>query len=314
VTKRTDCLPALWRMATNNQGEKTLGGVLEGLILRLENISDTPGLDAQVLLGDVMREPRSKILAHLEYPVSGEMLSRLENRIERLEKGEPLPYVLGSWEFFGLEFEVNPDVLIPRPETELLVERALTWLRKYPEKHFAADIGTGSGCIAIALATYVPDLMLTATDISREALKIARRNAEKHHVLERINFIQTDLFPPADPQNTYSLLLANLPYIPTKTLHSLPIYGREPTLALDGGGDGMKLIRRFLASAPDYLEDDGMLLMEIEEREGSEVLSLAYDAFTEGNIHLHKDLAEHERLLEVQVGNYREMDTGDRKA
>jgi release factor glutamine methyltransferase len=295
-------------MTKNNSGKKTTGGTLEKLILRLGSHSDTPGLDAQVLLARLLNEPSSRILAHPERMISTQKLQTLEKMVGRLEKGEPLPYILTRWEFFGLEFDVTPDVLIPRPETELMVERAIAWLQRHPEKRIAADIGTGSGCIAIALAVNIPDLQVVATDISPAALRVARRNAVKHHLQKRIEFLKTDLFPPVDPERTFSLVAANLPYIPTKTLHSLPVYGREPTIALDGGVDGLTFIRRFLSLAPKYMEKDGLLLLEIEATEGAEVLSLAYDTFMEGKIHLHKDLADHERLLEVQVGDSAEME------
>lgn len=293
---------------TNNPREKTTGGILEKLILRLENLSDTPGLDSQVLLARLLNEPRSRILAHPERVISPKKLHTLEKMVNRLEKGEPLPYILTCWEFFGLEFEVTPDVLIPRPETELMVERAIAWLQRHPEKRIAADIGTGSGCIAVALAVHIPDLQVVATDISPAALRIARRNAVKHRVQKRIKFLKADLFPHEVAERTYSLVAANLPYIPTKTLHTLPVYGREPTIALDGGLDGLAFIKRFISMAPKYMEHDGLLLMEIEATEGVEVLSLAYDTFMEGKIHLHKDLADHERLLEVQAGDSAELE------
>ena len=129
---------------------------------------------------------------------------------------------------FGLEFGVTPDVLIPRPETELLVERAVAWLRSHPGRRHAADVGTGSGCIGIALAANVPDLQVMASDISSDAVKMARRNAVKNSVATRVEVLCCDLFP---PQSEFDLIVANLPYIPTKTLHKLPIYGHEPTMA-----------------------------------------------------------------------------------
>ncbi len=171
-------------------------------------------------------------MAHPEALLTPKRAAALETLVVRLESGEPLPYVLGSWEFFGLEFEVTPDVLIPRPETELLVERAIVWLQAHPDRRHAADVGTGSGCIGIALAANVPDLQVMATDISSAAVEMARRNAVKNGVGRRMEFLCCDLFP---PEVEFDLIVANLPYIPTKTLHKLPIYGREPTMALDGG-------------------------------------------------------------------------------
>jgi len=283
---------------------KTVGAALDGLISRLEKTSDTPGLDAQVVLAHVLEKPRSWMAAHPEAPLTQSRSDALEALVARLEKGNPLPYVLGRWNFFGLEFEVTPDVLIPRPETEMLVERALAWLGERGAakgERRVLDVGTGSGCIAIALAVNVADLRLTATDISPQALAVARRNAEKLRVSDRVTFLEADLIPDPSLPDPFSLILANLPYIPTKTLHNLPIYGREPTVALDGGADGLALIRKLLSQAPDLLAPGGLLMMEIEASEGPAVLSLAYDAFAEAEIHLFRDLGDRDRLIQIQI-------------
>jgi release factor glutamine methyltransferase len=281
----------------NKLGEKTVGAILDDLVFRLEKTSETPGLDAQEVLSHLLKKPRSWLMAHPEAALTGEYPRRLENLVFRLERGEPLPYVLGSWEFFGLEFELTKYVLIPRPETELLVERAIAWLKAHPEKTRVADIGSGCGCIGIALAFNVPGLRVKATDISPQALEIARHNAVRNGVDAQIEFFRQDLFPPT---GEFDLVVSNPPYIPTNTLQKLPIFGREPTLALDGGVDGLGLIRRILRDAPGRLAPGGLLLMELESSEGPSVLSLAYDVFCEAEIHLHKDLAGHERLLEIQ--------------
>lgn len=294
----TDYLPAGWMMMTNNRAAKTVGSALADLISRLEKNTDTSGLDAQVLLARVLDRPRSWVMAHPEASLDCEHVAALKDLVIRLQSGNPLPYVLGRWEFFGLEFEVTPEVLIPRPETELLVERAIAWLQAHPDRRHAADIGTGSGCIGIALAANILDLQVMASDISPDAVKMARNNALKHGVDPRMEFLCCDLFP---PEAEFDLIVANLPYIPTKTLRKLPIYGREPTLALDGGTDGLDLIRRFLTAAPDRLVPGGLLLMEIEASEGPLAVSLACDTFAEAEIHLHKDLAGRDRILEVQV-------------
>ncbi|MDP2995302.1 MAG: peptide chain release factor N(5)-glutamine methyltransferase [Anaerolineales bacterium] len=291
-------------MVTSKAGGQTVGETLDGLIFRLEKTSDMPGLDAQVLLARLLDRPRSWVLAHPEALLTGNRYAALEALVARLEGGEPLPYIVGHWEFFGLEFEVTPDVLIPRPETELLVERAIAWLRKSEpgsRELRVMDVGTGSGCIAISLAINVPGLSITATDISPAALKVARCNAEKMNVSGCITFLETDLFPNPYIPDSFSLIVANPPYIPTNTLYKTPVYGREPTLALDGGSDGLALIRRLLTEVPDRLFSRGLLLMEIEASEGPAVLSLASDAFPKARIHLHKDLAGHDRLLEVQA-------------
>jgi release factor glutamine methyltransferase len=237
-------------------------------------------------------------MAHPEAHLTRRRAAALEPLVVRLESGEPLPYVLGRWEFFGRQFEVSPDVLIPRPETELLVERAIGWLQMHPDRRHAADVGTGSGCIGIALAVNIPDLQVLASDISPAAVALARHNAVKNGVEQRMEFLCCDLFP---PDTKFNLIVANLPYIPTRTLHKLPIFGREPSVALDGGADGLQFIRGLLTAAPGRLIPGGLLLMEIEASEGPAALSLACDGFDEAEIHLHKDLAGRDRILEVQI-------------
>ena len=263
-------------------------------------------LDAQILLAHVIGHPRAWLLAHLDAPLSAPMLDSVNQAFSRLEAGEPLPYILGHWEFFGMEFDITPDVLIPRPETELMVEKAIKWLAASPERRTVADVGTGSGIIATSIAMHVPSVRILATDISYAALKIAKHNAEKFHVHHRIDFLECDLLPqhtdPLPTESHFYLICANLPYIPTATMKSLPIYGREPTLALDGGADGLNIYRRLLDTAPDWLAPNGMLLLEIEATQGVKALNLAYDKFSEASISLHQDYEKRDRLLEIQFG------------
>lgn len=272
---------------------------LEQAITRLGSMSDSTAMDAQILLSHVTGHSRSGVLAHPEAQLTPSQESILETALVELSIGKPLPYVIGHWEFFGLDFEVTPDVLIPRPETELLVEKAIAWLKGRPDARSAVDVGAGSGCIAISIATRISRLHISATDISPRALEVANRNAEKFSVADRIDFVCCDLLPPSGM--TYDLIMANLPYIPTQTMKSLPVYGREPTLALDGGSDGLELVRRLITLAPRYLAPGGMMLLEIESSQGMAALSLAYDTFSHASIHLHRDLANRDRLIEVQT-------------
>ena len=284
-----------------------LAEFLEQAASQLSSVSDTPELDVRVLLANILDKPRTWIEAHPEAPLTQPQLATAKKAVARLAAGEPLPYVLEHWEFFGLDFELTPDVLIPRPETELLVERALNWLNAAPERRTIADVGTGSGCIAVAIAKNVPGSKVFATDISYPALEIARKNARRHSVAKRIDFIQCDLLPPhphgaGEPLPTdlhFDLICANLPYIPTETLRELPVYKREPTLALNGGTDGLDEVRRLLHLAPEWMAPNGMILLEIEASQGMSAVSLAYDVFDNVTIHLHKDLAGHDRLLEI---------------
>lgn len=288
----------------------TVGEWLEAVAARLRKRSDTAELDAQVLLGKIVGRPRPWLLAHPEAVLTAQQEAALRSAVGRLERGEPLPYVLGEWEFFGLPFLVTPDVLIPRPETELLVEHALTWLRVHPARRRLLDVGTGSGCIAIALAVNVPDLQALATDISPAALEVARRNAARLGVGDRLEFAECDLLPGCGSGSSpaaawhgpFDLIAANLPYIPTRLLHKLPVYRREPTIALDGGRDGLDLVRRLLAAAPAWLAPGGLMLFEIEASQGPAAMALAFDLFADAMIHLHQDLSGHDRLLEICTG------------
>jgi release factor glutamine methyltransferase len=272
---------------------------------RLAALTDTPQLDAQVALAHVLGLTRTWILAHPDSPADPGQADRYEQLLRRLEQGEPLPYVLGHQEFFGLDFDLSPDVLIPRPETELLVRNALDWMAAAPDRRTIADVGTGSGCIAISIAVHVPTARVLATDISAPALAVARANARKFAVSDRIRFVECDLLPPhtlgLTSDEHMDLICANLPYIPTARLRSLPVFGREPSLALDGGMDGLDPFRRFFSIAPEWMVSGGLMLLEIEARSGPAVLSLAYDAFHAAAIHLHKDLAGSDRLLEIQL-------------
>lgn len=279
--------------------------VLSEVTDRLITLSETPGLDASVLLAHILDKPRSWVVAHPELILTPQQQDELDKSLKRLRSGEPFPYVLGHWEFFGLEFEVTPEVLIPRPETELLVERAIAWLQESSTPTRVADVGTGSGAIAIAIAVNVPDVQVLATDISLKALEVARRNARRFDVLDRIDFVQCDLLPERSAsqaiESPLDLICANLPYIPTDTLRPLPIYGREPILALDGGAEGLELINRLLHVAPAWLAPHGMLLLEIESTRGPRALDLARRAFPEASIVLHQDLARQDRLLEITL-------------
>ncbi len=283
--------------------------LLDSTITRLLPLSDTPQLDAQVLLAHIFSKPRTWLLAHTSALSDVKIEARLEKLIRRLENGEPLPYVLGRWEFYGLEFHLSKDVLIPRPETELLVDSAVSWVRSLKRENandlMVADIGTGSGCIAVSLAKNLPNIHVLATDISPAAIKVAKGNAKRFQVLSQIDFLKCDILPKREKSYSsarpFDLLCANLPYIPTEKLHGLPVYKREPTLALDGGKDGLDPFRKLFALVPDWMAPGGRILLEVESTRGAAVLSLAYDAFTAASFHLHQDLAGRDRLLEIQL-------------
>lgn len=279
--------------------------LLSDIAERLKPLSDTPALDASVLIAHILGKPRTWVIAHPEIILTPEQQEQMEASLLRLAGGEAFPYVLGRWEFFGLDFDVTHDVLIPRPETEILVEKAITWLQGHPGRGSVADVGTGSGAIAIAIAVHVPSVHILATDISANALRVAKQNAEKHRVIKQIEFVECDLLPGRSPQGDrramLDLLCANLPYIPTDTLHNLAVFGREPSLALDGGTDGLDLYRRLFAVTPEWMAEDGKLLLEIEATQGANIQRLAREVFGTAAVHLHRDLAGKDRLLEIKL-------------
>jgi release factor glutamine methyltransferase len=266
---------------------------------RLTPVSETSGLDAQVLLAHVLARPRAWVLAHPEAPLTSQQAQTLERLLDRLLSGEPLPYVLGHWEFYGLDFVLTPQVLIPRPETELMVERAIAWLQAHPGRRWAADVGTGSGCIAVSIAVAVFDLHLLATDHSFRALKVAQSNVLKHGVVGRVACVQSDLMPKTS--RPFDLICANLPYIPSEALQKLEVYRREPTLALDGGAAGLTLIRRLINLAPRILAPGGLLLLEIEASQGGAVQELLGQILPGTKPDLLTDLAGRDRLVAVEA-------------
>lgn len=259
---------------------------------------DLPHQIALVLLAQVLGKPKSWILAHSESQLSTEQKAELDSLVARLKNGEPLPYLTGKQEFFGLEFKVTPATLIPRPETELLVEEALKWLKIHREARIGMDIGTGSGCIAISLLANCSDLRMTATDVSKDALQIARGNACQHKVEDRITLIECDLIPP-NSQNI-DLLCANLPYIPTNKLAEVNSLPWEPRLALDGGADGLTLFRQLFNKIKQFRLDPSLILLEIEETLGHATLALCQKAFPKGKIDLLEDLSGRDRLIRIE--------------
>jgi release factor glutamine methyltransferase len=273
--------------------------VLAQIRTRLEGQSETAGLDAQVLLAHLLGRPRAWVIAHPELVLTPEQTNRLDKSLARLEQGEPLPYVLGHWEFYGLDFWVTPATLIPRPETELLIERAIEWLRTQPQRRLAVDVGTGTGCIAVALAVHISDLDCLACDISPGALKVAQDNIRRHEVDERVICLQADLLPAADRR--FDLICANLPYIPSAALRSLRVTRWEPSLALDGGPDGLDPVRRLLHLAPATLASGGRMFLEIEATQGAQALDLARLAFPQSSVTLIQDLAGRDRLVCLQT-------------
>ncbi len=272
--------------------------LLKQLAVQISPHTESPQLDSQVLVAHHLGKPRSWVLAHPEISLSVEKVQQIQLSAKRMTFGEPLPYILGHWEFFGLDFAVTPDVLIPRPETELIVDTAIRWLQQHPDKRRAVDVGTGSGCIGIAIARHVIGVHMLLSDISNQALEIARQNAEKHKLLDQLQFSQTDLLDGiAGPLD---LICANLPYIPTGKLEHLPVARSEPRLALDGGNDGVDVIGQLLAQARGLLVSGGLMLLEIEAYEGNQVKAIAQSTYPQSKVDILQDLAGLDRCVKVE--------------
>ncbi|MEP7359993.1 MAG: peptide chain release factor N(5)-glutamine methyltransferase [Chloroflexota bacterium] len=279
--------------------------------------SETPRLDAELLLGHVLGVGRATLLAEGGSRVSAGQQEALAALIERRASGVPVAYLRGLKEFHGLALSVDERALIPRPETELLVDLALgvigqrlTDAPRDPGVRplLAWDVGTGSGAIAVALAAecrhrgYGGDVTLRATDISTDALALAMENAVAHGVAGSIEFAQADLTEIPDTVAA-DLVLANLPYIPTGVVPTLPIAASfEPQLALDGGADGLAIIRRLLAQLPQALVADGVALLEIGSDQADPVRAAAAETLPGWSVDVHDDLAGRPRVAELTRG------------
>jgi len=261
-----------------------LGSAVQEATLRLKQgrHAERARRDAETLLLHVVGKNRAWLMAHLDEDLGEEDAARFALLIARRALGEPIQYITGEQEFFGLPFGVTPDVLIPRPETEHLVERAvelasgLTGVR-------ILDVGTGSGAIAVALAHELPQAQITALDISAAALGIARGNAERNGVAGRIDFKLSDLLGAVEGER-FAMIVSNLPYVPEGDRGSLAVEVREhePVLALFAGEDGLDVYRRLIPAAFAALEDGGFLLMEIGYGQSQAVSELLGDAGFEG--------------------------------
>ncbi len=263
----------------------------------IEKSFDNPSNTSLVLLSHLLKRPKSFVLAHGEYVLTAQETRSLEEMLEKISRGIPLPFILGEWAFFGQQFIVSPAVLIPRPETELLVEKALH-IAKTRQGPLIVDVGTGSGAIIISLASHLQSGTFIGTDLSWEALRIAQQNTQKFS-LSHIKLVQANLLTPLQTQ--FDLICANLPYIPRRKLSDLQVAQSEPRLALDGGVDGLDFIRELITQAQTRLAPNGTMLLEIEANLGNEALAIAKNNFPHADCNIHQDLAGHDRLLEIRL-------------
>lgn len=271
--------------------------------------------DAEVLLGAVIGAPPLRLPLMLAEPVPREAVTRYRELIRRRAAREPLQYILGRQEFMGLDFAVDPSVLVPRPETEHLVEAALAYLNGQAAARtaqgpgpgprpggalLAVDLGTGSGAIAVALAVGAPGLRVWATDISADAIAVAMANAARHGVADRIVFAVGDLFAPlpGELRGRLALVVSNPPYIASRELPTLQAeVRREPRLALDGGPDGLAFYRRIVAEAPRWLRAGGLLALEIGAGQGVAVAGMVADHGAYADWTVQTDYAGHDRVV-----------------
>ena len=281
-------------MATIRETLQQTHGNLESV-----GISDAR-LESEVMVMNVMRMPRQDLFSHQEDGVNAQQERELAQIVERRLKREPLAYILAYKEFYGVNLLVNSDVLIPRPETETMVEHALFMALMGMEttELVIADVGTGTGAIAINLAIHLPAARIYAIDAADAVLDVASHNIRAHNVADRIKLTKGDLLEPLP--EPVDLIVANLPYIPTSRIPTLqPEIQWEPSAALDGGDDGLDLIRRLMSQAPDKLKENGIILLELDPEQVPAVEELSRQLFPEATTSIEQDLAHRDRVFVI---------------
>lgn len=260
--------------------------------------AETPRLDAEVLLSHLLGEKRIYLYVHFDQPLTADELAKYKEMVKRRTAGEPVAYICGEKEFMGLTFKVTPAVLVPQPDTETLVEAAIERLRGKNSPRIA-DICTGSGVIALALAHYLPETSSAATDISADALEIAKQNAEALNLSERVRFFEGDLLAPLAGE-TFDAIVSNPPYIPRADIEGLPREVRaEPRRALDGGADGLDFYRRLVGDSAALLNDGGFLAVECGDTQAGAIAEMAATGGF-GKTEIIRDLADKERVVVLE--------------
>ncbi len=262
----------------------------------------TARLDAEVLLAHVLGKDRVWLIAHNNDSLDGAGAKLFEQAIQRRARREPLQYITARQEFWGLDFLVTPDVLIPRPETELIVESAIKILRRAEGPLTIVDLCTGSGCIAVSLAAEIRGARIFASDLSEGALAVARENARRHGASNRIRFLEGDLFGPLeelDIRGRVDIITANPPYIPSGDVPALQPEVREyePGVALAAGPDGTEVQKKIIVSAAAFLKPRGVLIMEMGLGQAGALRAMAEDAGSYSSIEIRKDLAGIDRVI-----------------
>lgn len=260
--------------------------------------SESPRLDAEILLAHARGCPRIQLYTNYDDPLTDTQRATMRDLVKRRAAAEPVAYLVGHREFFGLDFRVAKDVLIPRPDTETLVVEAIETLKPQAAPR-VLDLGTGSGCIAISLAVNCPNAEVTAIDLSQSAIDIAKENAQTHNVASRIRWLCGDLFDPLTTDEQFDLIASNPPYIASAEIETLSADVRlhEPRSALDGGPDGLDIVRRLIADAPEHLVSQGKLLIEISGEQADAVTQLLAANGHYDDIVVLKDLAKQPRVV-----------------
>jgi release factor glutamine methyltransferase len=289
---------------------QTIGAALRQAIRCLERhgVSE-PRAAAEVLLSDLLGTTRPRLYLDAACPLSTDQRAAYDKRLQRRLRGEPVQYITGKQEFWSLEFAVNPHVLIPRPESEVLVEQgarlAQAWYATHPHARLAIlDVGTGSGNLAISLAHTLPQAHIWAVDRAYEALQVARQNAQHLGVAERLHWMCSDLLTAfQDGKRYFALCVANLPYVTTTEWHSLPreIKDHEPPGALCGGPDGFDFIRGLIAASPGVLAPGGILLLEVGWQQATATQEMIRQQGHFSSTGVYHDLAGIERVVWAQV-------------
>lgn len=262
---------------------------------------DSPRLSAELLLAYVLGVKRIDLYTGFDKLPKPDQLDKLRQLVKRAADYEPVAYLTGRTEFYSMELELTRDCLIPRPETELLVERAIEFMRTRTGRQFVLDLCTGSGCIAVAIARNFPDASLIATDISDADLAVAARNVEKHKLADRVKLLCGDLFDPVVPPldtDKFDLIVCNPPYVSAAEFEALDRNVREyePKLALFAGVDGLDIYRRIAESVDSFLKPDAKLMLEIGYRQGPAVKALLEQAGF-NKIVIEKDFAQNDRIV-----------------
>jgi release factor glutamine methyltransferase len=281
----------------------TIGKLLNWITERFgQRGIESPRLSAELLLSGVLVMKRIELYTQFDKVAGSKQLDELRGLVERAGKGEPIAYLVGKTEFYSLELEITPDCMIPRPETELLVERAIEFLRTRSGNQFVCDLCTGSGCVAVAIARNFPNARIIATDICDEALAVADENVKKHQLKNKITLLCGDLFDPVitglDVEK-FDLIVCNPPYVSAPEFEKLErgVRDYEPRVALFAGEDGLDIYRRICEKVDEFLKPDGALMLEVGYRQGQAVKELLEKTGRLSEITVEKDMHDNDRVV-----------------